>query len=379
MRINFIGELPGTPPDRTLLVTKDADYCAASAELRRDLAAAYDTIWIRQEHHFTWLQVFADHCGIGLSRLVEFAKTTARDQLAARWRLSVPEWLTDDLILAEQLLDRDLPPGTHESAAAVLLSSLITPISLISPAFPRAQAGLLAEKASAPKFQAGLTASAVTRAAWQNTLNSWTAAAASAWSPDFCERLRADPGTLWRDLTVWRLLQRYPAAQQEFALDPAAVTFVRSVPVEALKDMVLHPDGRALALDQIQPLFEQLQAAVVSRTKFDALLNAVSGELHEEFAGLDAILNKASFKIERGDVESIVRRFQSCAELGPAAFAKLHLYVPPPEPAAIDAATADAATWTRWFHEEYLSYRWWQMARKETNPAVEKTVGDFSE
>ena len=379
LQIKHIGKLPGTPPARTLLVATDRDYVLVSGELRRDLASSYDAIWIRQSHHFTWLQALVEHVGLSHTRPTDFTKTNARDLLAASWALTIPDWLTDDLILGENLLERPVPPGHHDGPAAVLLSPLIQPVRLVSSTFPRGHAGQLAEKASAPAFQADLAASAAARAAWQNTLKSWAATGTPAWVMNFCERLASDPAKLWRDLTVWRVLQRYPSAQLEFALDPAAVAFVRNVPGEVLKEMTLQPDGRALALDQIQPLFEQVLTTVVSRTKFEALLNAVSGELPEEFSGVDAILAKASFKIERADVESLVRRFQPCTEIGATALARLQLYVRPTEPAAVDAASADSATWNRWFQDKYLLYRWWQMARKEATDAVEKTVGDFSE
>jgi len=223
LHFNFIGDLPGSLPTRTLLVASDADYCAATAELRRDFAAAYDAFWIRQSHHFTWLRAFVEHCGIGLSRPVAFAKTTAKDQLAARWSLPVPVWLTDELILAENLLDRNLPPGHHEQIASVLLAPVIKPISLISPKFPRTQAGLLAEQASAPALGAALAGSAVIKAAWENTLAAWIVPDQTSWVIGFCERLRTNARQLWCDLTVWRLLQKYPAEALEFALDPAAV------------------------------------------------------------------------------------------------------------------------------------------------------------
>lgn len=379
LQLKHIGELPGTPPERTLLVATDQDYCLLVAELRRDLAAAYDAIWIRQHHHFAWLRAFVEHAGLGHLRPTDFSQTTARDLLAAHWGLAIPSWLTDELILAENLLDRPVPPGPHEHAVAVLLSPLLPPASLLSSSFPRAHAGLLAEKASALAFQTGLAASAVTRAAWQNTLQAWAAAGTPGWVADFCTRLRSDPAKLWRDLTVWRLLQRYPAAQLEFALDPSAVAFVRKVPPEAFKDMNPQPDGRVLALDQIQPLCEQLLATPASRTKFASLLNAVSGELPQEFNGLDTMLSRAAFKVERTDVEGVVRRFKSCAEIGTAALTRLQLYVRPPEPAAVDAATADAAVWTRWFQEQYLYFRSWQVARQEASAPVETSVGDFSE
>jgi hypothetical protein len=174
-------------------------------------------------------------------------------------------------------------------------------------------------------------------------------------------------------------LRGYPDAEQEFALDPAAAAFVRNVPVEALKRMSMNPQGRALALDQIQPVFERARTGVVSRPKLETLVSAVSGELKEEFTALESLLEKAQFNIEHGDVESVSRRFAHCDDVGDAAFSKLKLFVQPPKPVTLDVASADAAAWKKWFHSEYLPYRWWQTQRGKADAEVEETVGKFSE
>ncbi|MDA1275863.1 MAG: hypothetical protein O2960_17750 [Verrucomicrobia bacterium] len=379
LQIKFIGELPGALPPRTLLVATDQDYCAASVELRRDLATGYDAIWIRQSHHFAWMQSLCDHVGLSHLRPAEFTRTTARDLLASNWKLPMPAWLTDEMILSEELLDRELPTGHHEHVASVLLASAINPISLISPKFPRTQAGMLAEQASAPALATALAGSAVVKAAWENTLSSWADAEPSSWVTGFCERLRANAKQLYCDLTVWRLLQKYPPEALEFALDPTAVIFVRSVPADVLQGMSLNEDGRTLAMDQIVTMLEQARSGVATRAKFEALLNAVSGELLEEFNGLEAVLALDSFKSEPRDVDTIARWFKSCPEVTPAALAKLELYIRPNPPTALDPASADAAAWVKWFHAEYAPYRWWQMQRLHADAAVETTVAAFSE
>lgn len=375
LRINYIGNLPGTPPERTLLIANDADYCAASAALRDSLAAECDSFWVRESHHFAWLKALVEHTGLSHLRQVEFTKTTARELLGERWSLAIPEWLTDEMILTEKLVDTDLPTGPHASVDSALLTPLFGELGA---SFPRQQAGRLAEKASATGTQTELSGSAVKKAAWENTLQRWADANEPAWARAFCERLSASPMKLWRDLTIWRLLNGYPEAEQEFALDPAAATFVRGVPMEALKGMSLNPEGRALALDQIKPFFDG-HAGALSRQKFEDLVNAVSGELKEEFAALESALARAHFKIERADVESVARRFNQCADVGQAALARLNLFVRPPKPIPIDATSADAAVWTMWFHTEYLPYRWWQTERGQADPEVEETIGSFSE
>jgi hypothetical protein len=373
--INYIGSLSGTPPARTLLIANDADYCSASAALRGNLWEEFDSFWVREAHHFAWLKALIEHTGLNHLHPVEFKQTTARELLAQRWSLTIPDWLTDEMILTEKLLDTDLPAGTHASVDVAFLTPLFGELGA---SFPRQRAGLLAEKTSATATQTELFGSAVKKAAWENTLQRWVDVNEPAWSRGFCARLSTSPMALWRDLTIWRLLHGYPQAEQEFALDPAAATFVRGVPIETLKGMSLNPEGRALALDQIKPFFEG-HIGALSRQKFEYLVNAVSGELKEEFVALESALARAHFKIEPADVASVARRFNQCADVGQAALASLNLFVRPPKPTPVDAASADAAAWTKWFHTEYLPYRWWQTQRGEADGEVEETIGKFSE
>jgi hypothetical protein len=375
LRIKFIGNLPGTAPNGTFLIASDSDYCAACDGLRK-VVENHDTFWVREKHHFAWISAFIDHTGVNYRREVEFSETSPRNLLEQRWELPIPDWLTDELILKEQLLDTNLPPGSHSSVDAALLAPLF---GELASKFPWSQAGSLAEKASAPATQSQFTGSAITRLAWGSVLATWAASNEPSWAREFCKRVASEPAKLWRDLTIWRLLHDYPEAQQEFALDPAAAAFVRKVPIEALKRMSLNSEGRTLALDQIQPFFEEARTGVVSRSKFEELVGAVSGELGEEFAALESLLEKAQFKIQDSDVKSVARRFADCAELGDAALSRLALYVPPPKPVDFDGVSADAAAWIKWFHTQYMPYRWWQTERGHPDAEVEETVGKFSE
>ncbi len=143
--------------------------------------------------------------------------------------------------------------------------------------------------------------------------------------------------------------------------------------------MSLNSEGRALTLDQIQLIFEQARSGIATRAKFDILLAAVSGELKEEFAGLDAVLAMDSFKPDRRDLETINQRFKKCQDITPGALAKLELYIRPPQSVGIDPVNADAAGWVKWFHAEYLPYRWWQTQRLQADNSVEAIVSAFSE
>ncbi len=376
LRINYIGDLPADSPERTLLIAADADYCKACAAIQENLASDFQFIWVRLKHHYAWLRTFIEHSGAEQFRPMEFTLTTPRDVLGQAWGLPIPAWLTDELIIDGKVLATKLPPGTWSSVEAALLGGLIGDLN---EQFSQKQAGSLAEKASDAQTREILASDSLRRMAWQNLVQQWSKDANTTWVSDFCARLLEDPVKLWRHLTVKRLLHGYPGDCMEFALEPAAVTFVGNVPISALAGMSLQTDGKKLALDQIEPFFQQVQAGKLTREKFMSLVEAVSGELREEFDALSSLLDRVLFPVEHADVHEVARQFAHCSGVGQSAIERLQLHVRPPLPSSPDFASINAEGWIKWFHEEYLRYRWWQTERGVPDISVEETVGKFSE
>jgi hypothetical protein len=376
LRISQIGDLPANPPERTLLLASDADYCLACDALRTSLAKDYLAIWVRGKHHFAWLKAFIEHSGAGHFRDVGFAQITPREVLEQTWGLPIPEWLTDELIVTGHVLAVKLPPGTWGSAEAALLDELF---GGLGEQFPSKRAGALAEMASAKDTRKTLATDPLRRSAWQHLVKRWSGDGSASWVKDYCGRLLDDPEKLWRVLTTARLLHGYPNQWMEFAQGQMAAPFVSHVPVFALAGMSLHPDGRSMALDQIEPFFRTAGQQRLTRERLMSLVEATSGELKEEFAALEALMDRAQFVIEHADVQAVALRFGQCGEVGQSAFARLQLHVRPPVPSSPDPDSTAAEGWIKWFHAEYLPYRWWQTERGVPDASVEATAGQFSE
>lgn len=376
LHIKHIGDLPTAVPNNTMLVDSDRDYCHACDLILGEPVDGPATVWVRGQHHFTWLQNFVNHVsGSGL-RPVVFSIATPRDALAQTTQLPLPEWLTTELILAGELLETGLPPGIWSSVELALLDGLM---GNPGEAFPQGQAGVMAERAAAPAVVEALAANELRLIAWQQLVQRWAKQAGQeAWVAAYCERLMKDPARLWRDLTVWRLLCGYPGQWQEFAMEPASVGFVRKVPLVALTGMPLQPEGKRLALEQVTLFFHQATAAQCTRERFLEWVAMTSGELRAEFDALSSLLGRGTFAVKTAEVEAVVRRFSGCGELNARDFARLRLHVRPAVPALPDLATVDAKGWATWFHDEYLPYRWWQTERGQADSEVEAVVGKFS-
>lgn len=368
-----MGELPGKSSGDTFVISSEADYVKVSALLRETLAEEYCAIWVRREHHFKWLDVQAEQCGLKVRRSMTFARTTPRSLLQERWGMEIPEWLTDAMILQAGLLDTSLPTGATDVATA-LLKPLFGQLTW---SFPTLGAGLLAETASKNETTDRLT-SPVLGAAWSALLDRWARESDQTWVKSFCERLAAQPKKLWSDLTIWRLLNRYPHSALDYGLDPAAAAFVREVPVESIRDMELSPEGRRLALDQIEQILESTKADIVTHAKFRAVLDSASGELVEEFAGIESILGKAGFDVSTADLAEVRQRFKACSGVSSARLARLSLFVRPQKPDMV-GDDFDAASWVRWSQEQYFPYRWWQIERRMADAEVEKSAAKFGD
>ena len=281
IKLNFVGNLPGASSFGTLVVASDAEYCRASDLIRSVSFDEVRAIWVRQEHHFTWLKAQVEMFGMMGDGTIEVSRTTPRTLLADRWKLEIPTWLTDDLILEHDLLKKDLPDGAIDAARGLLspvLGSLPEKVSA-------RKLAALAEKASCAEIAAELD-TPLLKAAWLGILDQWTQSGAPTWVDAFCKRMVANPNKLWADLTTWHLLRNYPDSALDYALDPASAAFMRGMPVDATSFMAPSPEGRQRALDQIEQIFAAARSTVITRQRFENLLAASSGELLEEFDAL---------------------------------------------------------------------------------------------
>jgi len=373
LNINFVGDLPGISTDDTFVISGEADYVHVSGLLRDDHAKKYRAIWVRREHHFKWLEAQADHCNLKAARPIAFARKSPRLLLHEKWGMEIPVWLTDAMILDSDLLETSLPAGATDVATALLNPHF----GQLPASFPANRAGSLAEKAS-ESGSSNLLTKPLVAAAWNSLLERWARDSLQPWVKPFCERL-AKPTKLWSDLTVWRLLSRYPISALDYALDPAASGFVRNVPVDSTREMALSPEGRRLALDQIEPILESTKEGAVTHSEFRNFLNFVSGELVEEFAGIEAILDKAGFEVSSEDIVEMTLRFKTCPGVSSSRLSRLKLFVRPQKPDVVAGDDCNAESWIRWSREQYLPYRWWQIERRKADSEVEHTVATFSD
>lgn len=373
LSLKFIGDLPGDASGDALLVESDRDYCRASALIRGERIDDHQAIWVRREHHFSWLKAQITHCEQGLNEDIEITRTSPSLLLSERWGREIPQWLTDELILAEGLLKRDLPEDAPDVARG-----LLSPYFGVLPEKLSARtAGKLVAQANGKFAEASSDRLAMT--AWKSVLADWKDEGGKGWVSDFCRRLEEEPAKLWNDLTAWRLLRRYPISALDFAIDVAAASFVRGLPDEFGMGMDYSPTGIQWAFDQINPLLAKVVEPPASRQKFEFILGGASGELNAEFSAIRTLLENADFQVSGEDLREIRTRFSGCPGLSETNLSRLDLFIAPNRPTEDVPVDAGATTWKSWALNEYLPYRWWQIQRRSADSELEATLVRFSE
>lgn len=374
LKVYFVSALPDNPSDTVLDVHSDADYLAAIHSLEDSSAGIRKELWVRNRYHYSWIQAYAEHAGLTKSHNVEFKQVTARDILSERWGQSLPDWLTDEAIAEEKLLDAKSLKEGMDIPTALLAKKVPAAAKLITKEFPTSHAGTLAEKVCEPEIATSLN-SGIRFKAWNAVCERWRRDATNKWQREFVDRLEKDSRRLWSDLTIWSILYKYPDELKGFALDPGALVFLRQLPTESLKEMGLCAVGTEQALDQISHHINRILNSNPDTDTADKVLSQMSGRLEQEFGFVERLFDAVPHAVTTTTLQKIESLFAS--SVAPESLAKLRLRIQPPEPQAI-AEAASAQDWLKWSINEYIPYRSWQVQHNSFDPNLEQIVACFS-
>ena len=106
--VEFIGNHDLVTPAGTVLLDTDSDYVRGCQALG---SGSVQRLWVRRRNHFQWLSAFCSRTGI----TGNFAEKTPRSLLADAWKVFLPDWLTDEIVMEEDLLQRATPSGVSSS------------------------------------------------------------------------------------------------------------------------------------------------------------------------------------------------------------------------------------------------------------------------
>lgn len=360
-----IGDKPGVP-----VVSGTTEYVAACTALRDGPSE----VWVRDRAIFAWLHHFAGIAGLSC----DFVELTPKAVLAERWKVEVPAWLDDDAVLACDLLSWDiegLPTGTFED---VVLSTVFSPAVCVQSFGPGEAAQVVEAVAKVEQDISGARRGLAGRCL-ATRCEDW-ARTGEQWVEGFCQGLQDNATGLWRDLTLWALLGRYPPVLLEFAVPLERAALLRQVPLEGLAQMSLEGGGRNQAVAQMETFFKEMADQVAGLADFRKIAQYLCGRVREEFVLVQRLLRDRAGALELSDLAGLRELYARCPGVSSVALHGLGRFVVPAVPVLpVAADQMGLSEWMSWSLKAYMPYRWWQFQAGHTDDAVEGHVQAFSD
>jgi hypothetical protein len=371
-KIAYVGNSTVKVPDGTVIVASDMEYVMVCRQLPESSTLS---CWVRQKAHYAWLKSFADRSGLD----VEFVELAPRAMLAERWGFSLPVWLNDEIVTEQNLFEIEFSasrPATFVDAMLVTFAGK----------------SFLADKADMTGIMQAVVAITsdearrhfqtypVLKQCLQEKCKGWSGGAPDVWVKDLCLRLAAEAESVWRELTLWALLSKYPGRLLEYVLPAERVVMIRKIPVGELIQLPLHRVAAEQADDQIEMFFKDMTAQVKDAKDIGKVIGCASGQILREFELIEGLLKNIPCEPSIADLQIIRDTFRSCPGLSVARLASLGRFMRPPRPTNADQQKPwNAEQWIRWTIGEYLPYRHWQIQNRRYDAELENTVKAFSD
>ncbi len=372
LHLSLIGSYQGKVPEGTALLENDRDYVAVCQQVRTGQKIA---VWVRNRVHFEWLTTY----GTLLQLDLQCAIKTPRLILAESWQVTVPDWLTDDMVEAQGLLELEVPGKHPEDFASTALVALFGGAFSCHHLDEKALISILSTLTS-PRAAEIMGKYPVAKTCLRDLCDRWQAAGHQPWREPVCSQLLTAPEGLQRDITHYILLGAYPAKMLEFKVPLQQAATLRSMDRKELAHLPLHAVAKDDSVDQIELFFAEIGSQVKSEKEWGKLLGTTSGLLLREFELLREILASGTFPVNEGMIRHLRERF---AEVGVIPEIKLRslgdLIVPDKPRIPTSDSNWGWDEWIAWASESYLPYRQWQQKAGRFDADVETAVAAFTD
>lgn len=374
IEISHIGDYKHPSEENVILVDNDAGYVEACQKLVETVGKKALKVLVRQKFHFAWLRSFTEQIGI----LCRFTVKTPRIILGDMWMVAVPDWLDDETVTSQKLLDLNIPTRDFKHFEDVLLSYFFGP-AFASKMFDWNNLSEVITTLARPETKDHCSHYPVLNRCLEEKSKSWASQASEHWIMNLCADLLSDPEKLWKELTLWSLLGSYPEKTLEYVVPPQRATFLRTVPLEAIKDLPLNRVAADQAVAQVEIFFKEIGPSVKSIGDFQKVLECTSGRLAKEFQFVTDLLSLRQVEGSKTDVDLVRQKFKNCLGLDAAKLASIGRFAKPPRPSIPKESECwNADRWITWVTEEYIPYRHWQTQNRFFDFELEETVQHFS-
>lgn len=376
IEVSYIKNYNQPPAEDSVMVESDVDYVKACYALRLTHSKMKSLkVFVRQKYHFDWIKNYTEQTGIRCT----FTEKTPRLILADEWNVTIPDWLDDDTVTDQSLLDLPVEKEHTARFEERMLAHFLgitfyfeqldsTNLSNVVMALNRAELGEYFNRYP------------VLRQCLEERMKGWEARSKKSWVKKICTELLEGAEGVWKELTLWLLLAGYPAKLLEYVMPAARILLVKTMPLDTLDDLPLHPLSREHASTQIEMFFKEITSSIKSSTDFAEILKRTSGRLAIEFQMIVGILSQNQFDVSREDITGVKSKFRSCPGVSHGRMAALEKFVKPERPTLPKRELYwEADHWKRWVVDEYIPYRHWQTLNGYYDEEVEQTVQLFSD
>lgn len=373
--VSYIGEIDLSLPDGVVLVEDDCGYVRACQKLPTPARqAGVRGVWVRRENHFTWLRDFVEQ----IDYPAVFSRKTAKDILADRWKANIPEWLDDDEVIQQGLLDVYIEDTSPDSLVNKVLVHFLGQ-EFNSSKLQASNIGKILSSLVQERVQKYFEQYPILKRCLEEKTEEWAFATQEEWTRQMSWLLGSDPQTAWKYASFCKLLAGYPDQLLEYVVPANDVGWVRELPQNALTEISLEPTAKEQALTQIEFYFQQVKEYVQTNDEFKKVVNSLSGQVRQELIWLkESILQKNVADLE--DIQNIEEKFKECPGVNRAELRALRHLIKPEKPRNPEEdRNWEADDWISWSLHEYLPFRIWQEHAFIYDESVENAVCQFSD
>jgi hypothetical protein len=376
--VTYVGNLPLTSPEASMLVETDADYVRICYAVGREgIVLDAQEFWVRQRTHYVWLKDFFAQLGLS----PRFSEKTARDVLTERLHVRVPNWLSDEAIVDQKLLD--IIPDEEFTEICSLEDRLL--VLFFGEVFYRRgfepkQLPEIVAALSAPEAGEAFEGYPILQKALAEKCVQWAKRSSKELIRRVCEVLPESSDRVWQWTTAAAYLNGYPARLIEYVLPPEDVHVAQLIPQEIALAAPDHNKTKEQVLTQIRAFFADVQTQIKTKDGFHKILGFTSGELKEEFDFIIDLFSKGIYSPDEEDVSAVHTHFESSPAVSPRLLESLRYYTRMESPVADkDPASWSTDQWIKWTVDSYLPYRSYQLFHRSYDEQLEKMIARFSD
>ncbi len=369
----YIGDLQLPAASENIIVENNIDYVKACSIISQKYSDKI--IVVRKRSYYTWLQDYVNQ----LKYPVTFKEKTARLIVAEEYNVTIPEWLTDEMVIKNELLSFKVENNREKTDfKSRLLTEVISPV-FDTDIFPANSISELVVAITEEKSAELIEKYPVIQKCLEEKFIHWEKNSCEGWIEELCVRLNEDSTNTWRILSIWSYINSYPDEVIGWLFTPEDISFITKVPHSAVSDIPLESKASEMIHQQIVFFLNGFKNEKLTGERFQELTRYTSGKLLYEFRDLILLLKENVIDPTEKEISVLRERFRSCPGLRSYEIKSLDYCVKPKKPSIKENGFLSLEEWVAWSVEEYMPYRDWQIHNEYHDEEVEKMVASFSD